>query len=148
MALNNKYLAKIHIAKKELSLDDDSYRAVIARACNGKSSAKDLTLKEAGTLIEEFKRLGWEPEKSKKQHKKKADNPQVRYIYVLWGLLKKHNVVYAEAPHAFCEVMLKQQCLSRTVPSHIEWIKDQQDLSYLIEILKDKCQKAGIELDN
>ncbi len=146
MTINKTYLAKIHIAKKELGLGDDSYRDIMARVCNAKTSAKELNTNEADLLLTEFKRLGWKP-KTKKQHKKKADNRQVRYIYALWNLLKKQGAVYAETPHAFCEVMLKQRG-DKNPPSHVEWIKDQNDLNHLIEILKDKCSTAGIELDD
>jgi phage gp16-like protein len=53
-------LAKIHIAKKELGLHDDDYRATLERL-TGKRSAKDLTEAQAGLVIEEFKRRGWVP---------------------------------------------------------------------------------------
>jgi phage gp16-like protein len=52
-------LAKIHIAKKRLRLDDDTYRAIIARVCGGKTSAADLTQEERGKLLNEFNVLAF-----------------------------------------------------------------------------------------
>lgn len=53
-------LAKIHIAKKDLALDDDTYRAVL-QGMTGKASSKDLTETEALNLLAYFKRCGWKP---------------------------------------------------------------------------------------
>jgi hypothetical protein len=48
-------LAKVHIAKTRLRLDDQSYRSVIGRVCGGKTSAGDLDEAELGRLLDEFK---------------------------------------------------------------------------------------------
>lgn len=49
----------IHIAKAELGLGDDDYRLIISAQCDGKTSSKDLTFREAHGLIEYFKTLGF-----------------------------------------------------------------------------------------
>lgn len=53
-------LAKIHIAKKELRLHDDDYRAILERE-TGQSTAKGLSDAQAGRVLEAFRRLGWKP---------------------------------------------------------------------------------------
>lgn len=58
-------LAKIHIAKTQLGLDDDTYRAILARVA-GVRSAKDLSPRQIGAVIAEFERLGWVPKAAKK----------------------------------------------------------------------------------
>lgn len=76
-------LAKIHIAKKELKLQDDEYRALLQRV--GKvASAKDLSEKAAIAIIAEFKRLGWQARESTRPAAERAD---IRKIYALWGAL-------------------------------------------------------------
>ncbi len=144
MTVNKAYLAKIHIAKKELGLDDDSYRDIMARICAGKTSAKELTIKEADAVIDEFKRLGWKPKR--KGSFKKADDPQVRLIYALWGLLKKKGAVQAQTPHAFCEVILDKQGYYSA--SRVEWIKERESINHIVEVLKQKCYQNGIELED
>jgi len=62
----NSQLAKIHIAKKEMGLDDDDYRFFLNRI-TGKESAKLLSDREADAVIDEFKRLGWVPKKRRTQ---------------------------------------------------------------------------------
>lgn len=61
-------LAKIHIAKAQLGLDDDTYRALLARVA-GVRSAKDLTKRQIGLVLGEFERLGWVPKVSTKRAK-------------------------------------------------------------------------------
>jgi len=51
-------LAKIHIAKKDLALDDDSYRALVLRVA-GQESCKGLAIGRLEAVLAEFKSLGW-----------------------------------------------------------------------------------------
>ena len=60
---------KIEIAKKQLGIDDDAYRDIIARMFPGKTSRTQMGNGQLVDLIEEFKRLGFKP-KSKKGPKK------------------------------------------------------------------------------
>ena len=76
-------LAKIHIAKKELRLQESEYRALLLRV-GRVESARDLSDKAAIAVIAEFKRLGWAPKESKRDPAERAD---IRKIYALWGAL-------------------------------------------------------------
>lgn len=60
MNRRNLDLSKIHIAKKDLGLDDETYRALLVRVA-GVKSAKDLNPHQAGKVLAEFERLGWKP---------------------------------------------------------------------------------------
>ena len=53
-------LAKTHIAKKDLGIDDDEYRAILWSRYKKRFAAK-LTLQPAWDLVAHFKRLGWRP---------------------------------------------------------------------------------------
>jgi phage gp16-like protein len=57
---NRADLAKIHIAKQELGLDDATYRAIL-RERFGRDSAADLSDVQAASLIELFREKGWRP---------------------------------------------------------------------------------------
>jgi hypothetical protein len=72
-------LAKVHIARKEMSLADDDYRAILARVA-GQSSSALCSAAQLARVLEEFKRLGWKP----KGAKPISANPQVRMIYAIW----------------------------------------------------------------
>lgn len=51
-------IAKIHIAKKDLAMDDATYRDVLVRV-TGKNSCKDMSLSELKAVIKDLKRLGF-----------------------------------------------------------------------------------------
>ncbi len=55
-------LAKIHIAKKDLGMDDDTYRAML-RQVAGVESSKDLTAKGRAKVLEHLKSHGFNPKK-------------------------------------------------------------------------------------
>ena len=54
----NKYLAPIHCAKRDLCMDDDTYRALLERVAKVRSS-RDLSPAAATRVLHEFERLGW-----------------------------------------------------------------------------------------
>lgn len=56
--LRKTELAKIHIAKLQLKLCDEDYRAILQRV-SGKDSAADLNARERQKVLNELYRLGW-----------------------------------------------------------------------------------------
>lgn len=74
-------IAKIHIAKAQLGLDDEDYRALLARV-TGKRSSRDLNAREVDMVLGEFKRLGWRPKTN--SGFRKSDKAYVRLVYALW----------------------------------------------------------------
>jgi hypothetical protein len=62
-----KLLAKIHIAKKELGLEDSIYRDILYRKFRVGSS-KSLSDSQALVLINHFKGLGWVPKSKPKKY--------------------------------------------------------------------------------
>lgn len=81
-------IAKIQIAKKQLAMVDDGYRALLVRA-TGKSSSTDCTDEQLVRVIGEFKRLGFETPK------RISGKPHVRKIFAIWKDLKP----FLEAPN-------------------------------------------------
>jgi len=76
-------LAKLHIAKKEMALADETYRAILQRIA-AKASASDCTDAQLDTVLAEFKRLGWKP----KTKRPRSAVPHVRLVYALWTELR------------------------------------------------------------
>ena len=71
-------LAKIHVAKKQLALTDDSYRDVVKRV-TGADSSRDCTDGQLERLLGEFARLGFTA-----VSKPKPGKPWVRKIHAIW----------------------------------------------------------------
>lgn len=99
----NPALAKIHIAKKELAMDDDTYRAML-QSIAGVSSSKDLTDAGVTKMLEHLQRCGWKPKATAKVGKR----PRVgRSRQALVG---KVEALLAEAKHSwsYADAMAKR----------------------------------------
>jgi phage gp16-like protein len=66
-------LAKVHIAKAQLQLDDAAYRAVLARF--DAASAADLDMGGLEKLLHHFAKLGWEAKTARKRKGDKHGAP-------------------------------------------------------------------------
>ena len=62
-------MAKIHIAKKDLGLDDDTYRDVLWRV-TGKRSCKNMLIGELEAVIKDMESRGFTPKAAPKHGKK------------------------------------------------------------------------------
>lgn len=84
-ALKNRLIAKIHIAKKELAMEEDDYRAVLERV-SGKTSCRDLTVPKLNKVLEEMKNLGFKQSTKSKRigSRKLSDDPQAKKIRAMW----------------------------------------------------------------
>ena len=75
--------AKIHIARKDLALDEEAYRGLLQRVA-GVASSRDLSDRQADAVIAEMKRLGWKPKTSSRSPAQRGD---LRKLYALWSAL-------------------------------------------------------------
>ncbi|PPA30451.1 regulatory protein GemA [Aeromonas jandaei] len=100
-AMRNGQMAKIHIAKAELGLDDEEYRALLGRVA-GVKSAKELNPRQIGAVLAAFEKLGWQPKASKKQHGRRPSVAKTRQ-----GILGKIEALLADAgrPWAYAKSM-------------------------------------------
>lgn len=76
-------LAKIHIARKDLALDEEAYRGLLRRVA-GVASSRDLSDRQADAVITELRRLGWKPKAATRAPSERAD---LRKLYALWRAL-------------------------------------------------------------
>jgi phage gp16-like protein len=86
-------LGKVHIAKKELGLDDDIYRMILDNEV-GKTSASKCTDRQLVKVIEALKSKGWKNSQKKKFRSTK--DGLKRKIYALWGELQKLGAVQSK----------------------------------------------------
>lgn len=74
-----RLLARVHIARKEMGLDEGAYRALVARV-TGYDSAKDCTAAQLLAVLADMKARGWKP----KTGKRLSEKPHVRKIFAIW----------------------------------------------------------------
>lgn len=87
-------LGKVHIAKKQLGLDDDAYRAIVERV-TGKRSAGDCDAGALGRLVAEFQRLGFS-DRPKHRAPSGPNAGMAGKLFALWFAL--HHLGEAEEP--------------------------------------------------
>ncbi len=91
----NVELAIIHIAKKDLCLEDDVYIDIMKSVGGAKSgSSKDLSPLGRFRVIEHFKDCGWKPKKSKRKPKPNSTpSDKGKLIRFLWIRLYQLDIV-------------------------------------------------------
>lgn len=132
-------LAKIHIGKKDLGLDDDTYRDVL-ESVTGRRSAGDLNYQQLNAVIDAFKSKGWNPVKRKrggKRYRKTHNDAEVRMVYALWTAMREEKIVKAQTPDGFVKRM--------TGVENTEWLKP-EDARVVIEALK-KMRARGSQAE-
>ncbi|MDZ7823004.1 MAG: regulatory protein GemA [Ahrensia sp.] len=80
-------IAKIHIAKKQLGFDDETYRAML-QLVTGKSSCKEMKPAELNKVLKHLQANGFVAHgkgAQSKTHLPASKKAYVRLIYVLWS---------------------------------------------------------------
>lgn len=131
----NKLLGKIHIAKKELGLDDDTYRSII-RQVTGKDSAAKCTERQLVKISEYLKTKGFKP-KDKREFpaSKKELSPSIKKIYALWGELQRSGKIKSQGEAALNSFVAKYSTKNnvKSLTSSEAW--------KIIEILKKMIER-------
>ena len=125
---------KIHIAIKELGIDDDTYRDMLAMNFGVLSSTK-LGPEEAGVLLALLRAKGWQP-KSKQGGKPwggksqyiKTSDPQQRKVLAMWNAL------------GYDMVKLHARVKKQFGVDHILWLHDHDALHTLITDLEQRLK--------
>lgn len=98
------HTAIINIAKGQLGLAEDDYRALLARV-TGTTSLRQMSDRQKIDVVEELKRLGFRI-RAKGKTLPPSTKPYIRLIHALWKSCHKHGAIEngsREALRAFCK---------------------------------------------
>lgn len=84
--------ALINIAKKDLGLDDDTYRALLLRI-TGKSSLREMNERERISIVDDLKRRGFKPKSRPGKSFPNATKAYIRLVHALWKSCAQKGVV-------------------------------------------------------
>lgn len=132
---NRQRLIKlIHVAKRELSMPDDSYRHLLLQVV-GKMSASGLNVQELEAVFEHMKKAGFKVRTKTGQAPKKpsralAQGHEHKKIRALWLLLNELGVLRDPSERA-----LAAYCRRLTGVEALQWLDGHQTYK-LIESLK------------
>lgn len=116
-----------------LQMSDDAYRALLQRI-TGKTSSKQLSLSEINAVLDEYKRLGWKPVSKFEK--------QAKLIKFLWMQLGEASVLKNRSSSAlivFCNRFTNGKSIYKS---------SGQEISAIIEALKDWCKREGVSTGN
>lgn len=129
-------LAKIHIAKKELQLADETYRDILALHFKAES-AKELTDRQAEQLLDLFRARGWKPKKAS-SGAKRAKRRDGNYITINPGptAAQQRKVLAMWNALGYGMDKLHTRCAKQFGVDRFEWLTDPRHLHVLITDLK------------
>lgn len=141
-ALRARELTLIHIAKAQLGLDEETYRAQIGRISGGRTrSAADLSAMERDSLLVEYRRAGWVPTSPRK-----AGRGPGRAALDRRAMLSKVQALLADQglPWGYAEAILRRQrgITGSTVACPIAQTTD-AELRGVIAALDRRAKKTG-----
>ncbi|EJC5175205.1 DUF1018 domain-containing protein [Salmonella enterica] len=96
----------IHIAKKDLRLDTDTYRDAL-RAAVGKTSCRDMTQTELSKALAAFKKRGFKV-RSKPQNRALKPATVTAKIRAIWRLMHVHGFLSSDSEAALNAWVRKQ----------------------------------------
>jgi len=141
-------LSVIHIAKKQLALEDDSYRDLLERLTGQRSSAK-LDAEQRRIVLAEFKRLGFKQQSAQQSSanggakkprigtRRLAADPRARKVRALWLTLWQLAAVRDPSEDALAAFVKR---VARV--DDLAWLSPQQ-FHAVTEALKDWCEREG-----
>jgi phage gp16-like protein len=130
-------IAKIHVGKRNLALDDDSYRALLKRI-GGKPSSGDLTAQGRRLVLEHMKRLGAFGKKLDR-HAASYGSPQARMARGLWIELGQLGAIDDASDAALDAFVLRQ---TGGAVTSARFLRDPAQARPVIEGLKAQLARA------
>ncbi|WP_334128259.1 gp16 family protein [Sneathiella sp.] len=137
----NALIALVHIGKKELGLDDATYRDML-RGITGKESASKMSAAELNQIADEMKRQGFKAKHRRAGKRKMATHPEARKMRALWMALYDLGIVADPRESALANHARKVTGGRSRGVEDIHWIKGQNAYK-VIESLKAWAAREG-----
>ena len=128
-------LAKMHIAKKQLGLDEDTWRDLLERE-TGKRSSKDMTDRERGRVLEVLKNQGFKP--ASKGSRKGLEGKYAPKLQALWIAGYNLGLIRNKEDAALLAFVKRQ-----TGIDHTRFLRYAEDGARAIEALKSWLERDG-----
>ncbi|MGV1823753.1 regulatory protein GemA [Agrobacterium vitis] len=136
-------IAAIHVAKKQLGLDEDTYRAKL-KNITGKPSAKDMTEAERQKVLKVFRGEGFAPAPASAGRRKPLAGRYAKKLQALWIAGWNLGVVENRDDKALIAFVTRQTGLD-----HVRFLHHADDAKSAIEGLKRwLSREAGVGFGN
>jgi len=132
----------IHVARRELGMHEDDYRAMLANIpqLEGATSSAKLPIPKLNLVLETLKAKGFKVvPKGKTPQRKLADDPQSKLIRHLWLSLHSAGKVRDSSEQALARYVARL-----TKVDQLQWL-DGKKAATVIESLKDWLEREDIK---
>jgi phage gp16-like protein len=122
----------IHVARRDLQMDDDTYRLMLAgmKGLDGATSTADLSVPNLYRVLEQLKAKGFKVRPSNKGKRPQAADPQSKKIRSLWLTLRDKGALRDPSEEALVKFVHGE-----TGVQALQWLTTEQ-ASQVIEHLK------------
>lgn len=122
----------IHVGRRELGMDDETYRLMLAsmKGLGGATSTADLTVPSLYRVLEQLKQKGFKVRPKSKGKRPQAADPQSRKIRSLWLTLRDMGALRDPSEEALAKFVHGE-----TGVQALQWLTTEQ-ASHVIEHLK------------
>ncbi|MDH4869846.1 regulatory protein GemA [Pseudomonas sp. BN515] len=122
----------IHVARRDLQMDDDTYRLMLTsmKGLDGATSTADLSIPNLYRVLEQLKQKGFKIRPSKTTKRPPAGDPQSRKIRSLWLTLRDQGVLHDPSEDALVRFVQ-----GLTGVEALQWLTSEQ-ASQVIEAMK------------
>ncbi|MGW9946967.1 phage gp16-like protein [Rhizobium leguminosarum] len=134
----NASIAAIHVAKKQLGLDEDTYRAKL-KVITGKASAKAMSEAERERVLQVFRKEGFQPKSNRRgDGRLKLTGKYAGKLQALWISAWNLGIVQNRDDAALVKFAERQ-----TGIEHIRFLKNATDARKAVEALKSWIARIG-----
>jgi len=128
----------IHVAKRELQLDDDTYRTLLRTASGGLASTAEMNVSQLEAVLEQAKRSGFVVRSGTDKPRRLDRSPEARKVRALWLFL--HHLGVVRDPS---EAALAKYCKRIAKVDTLQWASQRQ-MSTLTETLKKWAMRPAV----
>ncbi|MAG77443.1 MAG: hypothetical protein CL811_11855 [Colwelliaceae bacterium] len=130
MSEKRRLITKIHVAKAQLSMDEESYRSLLVRV-TGKNSCSGMNVRHLELVMEEMKSKGFKVRNvSSRRLSPKSKGTEIDKIRAIWITMFKQGFVRDGSESALDNYTFR---IANT--SHVGWLKEAK-LERVLESLK------------
>lgn len=145
-------ITKVAIARKQIGIDEEAYRALLERRYAATSSTK-LNIKQLSELLNLFEtKYGWKPKPAKVKKSTKTQQNGAGYqgefveISDRDPLAKQKRYALALAKLLGWKLSgLNTRCKKQFKVERFEWLSKQADMQVLLKDMQKRCKDRGID---
>ncbi len=147
MATKAHLIKLIHVARRKLQLDEETYRSVLACAVPGKTSCRDMSLPELEKVLSNFKTKGFKPTSTSAKSRTKGAPGITDKIRAIWHTMHRQGFIQqdnAEAINSYVKRITHSSNGGAGI-ARLDWLRG-NDATTVLESLKRWHQRCMVEV--